>query len=105
MDRYYMDYRVNTIVKNLDVSYLAPEMYCEVVVDDIMQGCYTYTYEDAQGRQLKFTFDNAQVNTLYGGFQTEVKAHFERHNFGPAEIVSRFKYIGQQEFDEFYHRG
>lgn len=105
LDRYYLDYRRQCIVKNLDTTFLAPEMYNEVVVNEELAGSYKYTYADQEDRRLDFMFTMEQVQYTPGGYDLMMDEHCKRHNFIPERIVDKLLYISQQQFDEAYQGG
>lgn len=98
-DKYYVDYRRQAIVKNLDITYIAPEEYNELIIDDARDGIYKYTYENPEGGRLDFTV--AQEELLHGHrtFGDLRDAHFEKHDFMGANVVSKILYVSQENFD------
>lgn len=104
MDRYFLDYRSQEIVKNLDTSFLAPEMYIEVIVDSSRDGLYHHTYSDGEGGLLDFAFTMEQVEAA-GGYHNLLDMHCKRHGFTPHEIVRKTLYLPQEKFDAAYQGG
>lgn len=101
-DKYYVDYRIGEIVKNLDTSYLAPEMWNEVIVDDALSGMYTYTYADDQDQRLTFSFTQDQLDSSELSFQEMLDSHCKKNYFNASYIVNKCMYINQEMFNEAY---
>lgn len=100
-DIFYVDYRTGGIVKNLDTSYMAPEFYNEVIVDEVRAGSYEYTYTDGEDNYLKFAFTQLELTTANVPFEYMVKAHFGNHRFSEdATLVRKVMYVTQEEFDK-----
>lgn len=98
-ERFYIDYRLGKIVKNLDTSFLAPEMFIEIEVSDEMDGVYKYVYEDKDKRRLDFSFTLEHLNSFFS-FQEMEDAHCKRHNFVPVRVYSRLLYMSQSAFED-----
>lgn len=96
-DKYYIDYRLGTVVKNLDVGYLAPEMYIEVLPGPVAE-TYTYTYEDKDGGRLDFMFSAEELDKGQVSFEAMTEAHFSRHNFTPVTVVRRIAWVTEEDF-------
>lgn len=101
-DRYYIDYRIGEIRKNLDTTFLAPEMYNEVIVDDSKNGMYSYTYGDDQNRKLVFSFTQEQLDDSQVSFREMLDAHCKENYFDPHCVVDKRMYISQEMFDNTY---
>lgn len=101
MDRYYIDYRTGEIVKNLDTTYMAPELYNEIITDDALDGIFKYTYSDSKDRRLDFSFTRESVGDH---FHEALDVHCKRHNFEIDDLVDKRMYISKSKFDEFYKR-
>jgi hypothetical protein len=101
MDKFYIDYRIGKIVKNLDISFMAPELYIEVVVDDAQAGIYRYKYANMEGKQLDYNFTelDIQQSSQSNPFQWGLDTHCVRHNFTPDVLVSKVLFLSQAEFD------
>lgn len=103
MDRYYIDYRTGKGVKNLDTTYLAPEQYNELIVDDALAGIYQYKYEDAEGRYLGLSFTREHIGRAgAGGFAELLDAHCKRYDFTPERIVRKTMFVTHQQFKELF---
>jgi uridine kinase len=101
-DKFYIDYRTGNIEKNLDISFLSPETYNEVIVDEDLAGIYEYTYEDEEGRRLAMRFDSE--NIPIAGFSFMEESFHKKHNFTAERIVDKRMYITKKQFNEQYRR-
>jgi hypothetical protein len=94
-DRYFTDYRTQRVVKNLDTTFMAPELYNELVVEDCLAGTFVYTYEDAQGDRLMFSFTRESIPDI--GFYAALNRHCESYNFERTNIVRKIMYVSAEE--------
>lgn len=99
-DKYYIDYRRGEIIKNLDTSWMAPELYNEVEINESLSGTYIYTYIDDNDRLLDFSFTIEMIQGKI--FWDVLDVYCKKNNFVIAEIVRKIMYITQEEFNEAY---
>lgn len=104
-DKYYLDYRTQTIRKNLDVHWMAPELYMEVEVDEDFHETYEYEFEDAQGRRYGFRISLLELQHSRIPFEEILKIHFERDGFVSAKNTRRIFYLNQHTFDSMLEGG
>jgi len=105
MDKLYFDYRIQQVVKNLDISFLAPEMYNELIVveDDHMfnsNTVYQYLYRDKLGCKLSFTFDMKDLMERNIDFRDALNMYFEQHNFVAEDIIRKCWYVTESFLEE-----
>lgn len=99
-DKYYIDYRRGEIIKNLDTTFLAPEQYNEVEVNEELEGSFIYTYIDENNRLLSFSFT---VESLQGRDFFEVLDEYCKNNdFIIADMIRKLMYVSQDMFDQGY---
>lgn len=98
-DKYFLDRRCHRIRKNLDVQWIAPELWVEVQVDDTRNGMFKYTYERHE-RRLDWLFTNDQLNQSNVSFFVQERMYLESHGFvKAAPPVRRIMYVSQEVFD------
>lgn len=113
MDNYFFDYRIGEIRKNLDTTFLAPEMYNELIVitnDGIYNGeqyasnsCYKYIYEDKNGKQIEFFFDIEQLLGNDMTFDSALNKFLSSHNFEAEQLIRKFWFITEELFWSLPH--
>ncbi len=102
---YYLDRRYGCIRKNLYTTFLAPEMYVEVRVDDSRKGMYVYTYEAKGMERLQWHFSNAELTQAKVDFWTQERLFLNSHNYPRVSPSERVLYVGQEDFDMMLMEG
>lgn len=104
-DKYYVDYRIGAIVKNLDVTYLAPEMWNEIVVDESKSGSYSYTYVNEQGKHLTFSFTQDQIDNVTDfNYREKLNAYAKENNFEICHIVDKKMFLSREVFNRLNNK-
>lgn len=105
MDRYFFDYRIGEIRKNLDVTFLAPELWNQIVVTDAFDDnkTYRYVYENNIGERLDFMFNVDQFEESGQSFHEALVAHCSNHNFDAEHLVEKYWYMTEELFWSLPH--
>jgi hypothetical protein len=83
MGIYYVDRRIMEVVKDLDTTYLPPELYYKYL-RGINDWQVIETYQDKNGLRLYFTWDINHKENI----NSERDAHFKRRNFEYCTLYS-----------------
>lgn len=107
-DRYILDYRTQEIVKNLDTTHMAQELYVEVVVTEepLLMGVHEYRiYDELSKGYLGYRLT---AEALRGArlLQYDILEDFCRlHGVSNFRIESKKLYISKAQFNSAYQGG